>query len=172
MAPRLSRLLAAAALVLLLVAQRFQSGGEVPVAALVASTLPPHTSSSPAPPPSATLTKRIGKRIALSGEQAGAASTLTYASKGVTIALNRHVFRFSTEREYTCPQLGGARCLVTTERSKFSSADAIIDVLKDPRKAQSLDFKARCCVQLPGHPRPRLIAGRREPCARRPEPTS
>ena len=59
----------------------------------------------------------------------------------VLVALNKPVYRFVREREYACPALRGVGCTFTTERGRFGEADAIIDVLKDPRKGRPLDFR-------------------------------
>ena len=37
----------------------------------------------------------------------------------------------------------GGKCLFTTERSRFGDAHALIDVLKDARRAGPLDFRAK-----------------------------
>ena len=59
----------------------------------------------------------------------------------VLIALSRPVYRLVDEREYTCPALRGRGCTFTTLERRFGEADAIIDVLKDPRKVKPLSFK-------------------------------
>ncbi len=65
------------------------------------------------------------------------------AADAVLVALNKHVYRFVDERNYSCPAMRGAPCMFTTLESKFGRADAIIDVLKDPRKVRPLDFRTR-----------------------------
>lgn len=71
--------------------------------------------------------------------QAGKAA----AVGNIVVGLNKKVYRFERERRYTCATLRGRGCLFTAERSKFGEAHAIVDVLKDPRKARPLDFKVR-----------------------------
>ena len=61
----------------------------------------------------------------------------------IIVGLNRKVYKHDKERHYACPALGsGSSCLFTTERSRFSEAHALVDVLKDARKAARLDFRA------------------------------
>ena len=67
---------------------------------------------------------------------------------GVLVALTKTVYRFVDERSYDCPALRGGKCDFTTLRSRFGEADAIIDVLKDPRKVKPLDFRKAKHQQL------------------------
>jgi hypothetical protein len=64
-------------------------------------------------------------------------------AKRILVGLNRKVYRFVTERDYACPALRSGGCTFTTERSRFGEADAMIDVLKDARKAKPLDFRRK-----------------------------
>ena len=59
------------------------------------------------------------------------------------VALNKAVYRNAKERRYACPAMRRRGCIFTTERSRFNEAHAIIDVLKDARRAKPLDFLAR-----------------------------
>ena len=62
----------------------------------------------------------------------------------VIVGLNKKVYKNEKERSYHCPALGrGGSCLFSTERSRFSEAHAIIDVLKDARRAAPLDFRLK-----------------------------
>jgi len=75
-----------------------------------------------------------------------AASGGHYAERpadAVMVGLNKKVFRFVDERNYSCPAMRGAPCLFTTLPAKFGKADAIIDVLKDPRKVRPIGFKVK-----------------------------
>ena len=60
----------------------------------------------------------------------------------VLVALNKKVYRFVDERNYSCPAMRGAPCMFTTLPTKFGRADAIIDVLKDPRKVRPLGWRS------------------------------
>ena len=68
----------------------------------------------------------------------------------VVIGLNKKVYKNEKERKYECPALRGASCLFTSERSRFDDAHAIIDVLKDARRAGPLDFRVKPGVQYKG----------------------
>ncbi|KAJ1630070.1 hypothetical protein T492DRAFT_1005969 [Pavlovales sp. CCMP2436] len=61
-----------------------------------------------------------------------------HAGEQVVVGLSRPLFEEAPGRSYTCAR--GLRCLVTSDRAEFGRAFAIIDVLKDPRKAGRLDF--------------------------------
>jgi hypothetical protein len=61
----------------------------------------------------------------------------------IVVALNKGVYKNEKERKYDCPALRGAGCLFTTLRSRFGEAHAIIDVLKDARRAGPLDFHVK-----------------------------
>ena len=70
----------------------------------------------------------------------------------ILVGLSRPVYRPSSEtvRAYACPAQGGRGCVFTTRREQFDAADAIIDVLKDPRNVVSLPFKIDRSRQLLG----------------------
>lgn len=59
----------------------------------------------------------------------------------VVVGLNRPLYEEAAGRSYTCAR--GLRCHVTSDRSEFPHAFALIDVLKDPRKASPLDLELR-----------------------------
>lgn len=61
----------------------------------------------------------------------------------VIVGLNKAVYKYDKERSYTCPGMHGGKCVFTTVRSRFGEAHALIDVLKDGRKAGPLDFRAK-----------------------------
>ena len=102
-------------------------------APLEEATIPPRAVDARAPPPLPPLPPL---------PSASAAGPTAGAWKGsVLVALNKKVYRYEDEREYRCA--GGGGCRFTTRRSEFESADAVIDVLKDPRNAKPLDFKRK-----------------------------
>ena len=91
--------------------------------------------SSPPPPPPSPSAARVASGHARRG---GTSSSLS-----VTVGLNKGVYRFEKQRSYHCPAMGGGKCVFTTERSRFGEADALIDVLKDARRAGPLDFRVK-----------------------------
>ena len=68
------------------------------------------------------------------------AHSLLPSKQSVLIGLNKKVYKSERERKYECPALRGGSCTFTTERSRFTESHAIIDVLKDARRAAPLDF--------------------------------
>ena len=95
----------------------------------------PDLSSPPPPPPSPSAA-----RVAAGHARRGGTSS---SSSSVTVGLNKGVYRFEKQRSYHCPAMGGGKCVFTTERSRFGEADALIDVLKDARRAGPLDFRVK-----------------------------
>ena len=59
------------------------------------------------------------------------------------MGLNKAVYKYEKERAYSCPAMRGGGCVFTTERSRFGEAHALIDVLKDARKAGPLNFRVK-----------------------------
>lgn len=103
---------------------------------------------SPSPPPaqlaiSSSPPPTAARRGAAKKAERAAAPTSRRLAKRILVGLNRKVYRFVTERDYTCPELRFGGCTFTTERSRFGEADAMIDVLKDARKAKPLDFRRK-----------------------------
>lgn len=94
----------------------------------IVSLPPPSPSALPPPEPSSLA--------------AGNAPLPRTHQTSILVGLNRPVFKNVKQRAYTCPALRGG-CVFTTERSRFGEAHALIDVLKDARKAGQLDFKVR-----------------------------
>jgi hypothetical protein len=64
-------------------------------------------------------------------------------TEDIVVGLNKAVYKYEKQRAYECPALGGGGCVFTTERSRFGEAHALIDVLKDARKAAALDFRVK-----------------------------
>ena len=61
----------------------------------------------------------------------------------ILVGLNKPVYKNERQRAYVCPSLRGRGCVFTTDRARFAEAHALIDVLKDARKAAPLDFKVK-----------------------------
>lgn len=132
--------------------------GTVPYVATMVVTssltppLPPPSLPS-APPPSPSSPPPAASDSAASSLEAGADDGARSPARGSTIGaggahsppiivgLNRRVYQNDKERRYVCPRLQGRGCVFTSERSSFGKAHALIDVLKDPRKARALDFR-------------------------------
>ena len=65
-------------------------------------------------------------------------------SARIIVGLNKPVYRYEKERSYRCPSLGpGSSCVFTTDRARFGDAHALIDVLKDARRAAPLTFRVK-----------------------------
>lgn len=88
----------------------------------------------PPPPPSPSTAK---------GSPSHARPVKNTSRRRLLIGLNKPVYKNEKERQYDCPALGGGKCTFTTERAHFGEADAIIDVLKDARRAGPLDFHVK-----------------------------
>ena len=98
--------------------------------ALEEATRPPRAAHARSPPPLPPLPSASAAGVTADGWNGN-----------ILVALNKKVYRYVDERGYQCH--GGGGCRFTTRRSEFDSADAVIDVLKDPRNTKPLDFKRK-----------------------------
>ena len=104
--------------------------------------LPTPQSSSP-PPPSPPLPSASPHAVVAPSKKAASGKRSAAKKEQIIVGLSKGVYRYEKERRYTCPALNGGGCLFTTERSRFGEAHALIDVLKDPRKAGPLGFRVK-----------------------------
>lgn len=93
---------------------------------------------APPPPPSPSTIKAATSRPGWARSHTPRKSKVK-----LVIGLSKPVYRYDRERTYACPALGGGGCVFTTDRSRFGEAHAIIDVLKDPRRAAPLPFRVK-----------------------------
>ena len=97
----------------------------------------PYSQAEPLPHLAPVLANAPSSPIAPSRPSTGGDS-----KEAIVVGLNRAVYRLEDERQYACPRLGRS-CVFTTLKERFREADAIIDVVKDPRKTKPLDFGVR-----------------------------
>lgn len=103
-----------------------------------AITLPPPHAINPPPPPPSPLPSTSPPSATPVGARHARGRRIS-----ITVGLNKGVYKKEKERRYSCPALRGGTCLFTTERSRFPEAHALLDVLKDARRAGPLDFRVK-----------------------------